>query len=353
MEPQKLTPYERAALHRAYEHLTALDPVTAVRMPMPIEAGNLSITTAGMRGHYVFTIRRSLFPKTMPHFLHRLQKRSIPKRARHLLITDYLTDEGLTLVRRARDVDYVDEAGNMLLRWPHLHVDIRGRRRIPGSGRGRPLSTAGGARVLFALLAPPSLHGVVYRDLELLGGVTLGTISQTINQLRLRTLVERRSNILVRLRSADLLDLWVSGYAQRLRPQLVVGRYRAGQSLDAVVEHVRRDLSSNNWALTGGLAAEALTKHYRGDSLGLFIRDWDPARVKDWRWLPDEHGPITVFRPFSDGMLMERLLVGGMPVVHPLLVYAELVFDGRERAHETAEQIREQHLAYLTDDSSP
>jgi hypothetical protein len=353
MAPRKFTPYERTALHRAYEHLTALDPVTAVRIPMPMEAGNLSIAAAGPRMHYVFSVRRSLFPKTMPHFLHQLQKRSISKEARHLLITDYLTDAGLNLVRSTRNVDYVDEAGNMLLRWPHLHIEIRGRRRVASSsGRGHPLSTAGGARVLFALLAPRSLHGVVYRDLEVLGGVTLGTISQTINRLRLRTLIERRSNTLVRLRPADLLELWVTGYAQRLRPQLVVGRYRSGQSLGAVVEQVQRDLPREEWALTGGFAAEALTKHFRGDSLELFMRAWEPDRMKRWRWLPDEHGPITIFRPFSDGMFIERMLVDGRPVIHPLLVYAELIVDGRERAHETAERVREQYLGYLTDDVS-
>jgi hypothetical protein len=139
------------------------------------------------------------------------------------LITDYLTEEGRNLLLGTPNVDYVDEAGNMLLRWPRLYVDIRGRRRLAGSGRGQPLSTAGGTRVLFALLAPRSLQGVVYRDLELLAGVTLGTISRTINQLRLRTLLQRRVDTLIRLRPLELLELWVTGYAERLRPRLVIG----------------------------------------------------------------------------------------------------------------------------------
>jgi hypothetical protein len=120
-----------------------------------------------------------------------------------------------------------------------------------------------------------------------------------------------------------------------------------------VVQRIRQDLPVQAWALTGGFAGEALTKHYRGDTLGVFIDGWEPETMKRWRWLPDERGPITVFRPFSAGMLMERSFVDENPMAHPLLVYAELAYDGRERAHETAERIREQYLQYLTNDATP
>lgn len=353
MKPKKFTPYERATFQRTYQQLAAMDPVTAVRTPAPLDKnGQLSITTAGQRLPYFFSIRRSIFPKTMPHVLQLLQRRSAPSGTRYLLMTDYLTDEAVNLVRATRDVDYVDEAGNMLLRWPRFYIDIRGRRRATPRGRARPLATAGGTRVIFALLAVRSLHNVVYRDLELLSGVTVGTISQTINQLRRHGLLERRSKTLVRLRASDLLELWISGYAQWLRPQLIVGHYRSAESLEALVQHLRRELPPEGWALTGGFAAEMMTRHYRGDTLGLFVRTWEPNRSQELRWLPDDHGPITVFRPFSDGLLMERRLLDEAPIVHPLLVYAELIFDGRERSREAAEQVRERYLGYLTDDAS-
>lgn len=352
MASRKFTPYEQTTLQRAYEHLSALETVTAVRTPVPLEDGKLSIATARLRLPYAFRIRRTIFPKTLPHVLQQLQKSPAPRGTRHLLITDYLTDEGLDLLRATDDVDYVDEAGNMLLRWPHFYVDIRGRRRSPSPGRARPLATAGGMRVIFALLAQRSLHHVIYRDLELISGVTIGTISQTINGLQRRGLLERRARRLMRLHAAELLDLWIHGYAQWLRPQLVVGRYRSAQALEEVVQQVRSDLPPEEWALTGGFAADAMTKHYRGDTLGLFIRGWEPKRSKDWRWLPDDRGPITVFRSFSDALPMERPLLTGDPVVHPLLVYAELIFDGRERARDAAERVRQRRLGYLTDDSS-
>src|SRR5439155_14619813 len=119
-------------------------------------------------------------------------------------------DEALELVRNTKDVDYVDEAGNMLLRWPGFYVDVRGRRRPRSTGRARPLATAGGMRVLFGLLAQRSLNHVVYRDLETLSGVTLGTISQTIKELRVRGMLEKHRNELVRVRPDALLHLWVS-----------------------------------------------------------------------------------------------------------------------------------------------
>lgn len=347
-----LTPYEQATLQRAYEHFTGLDSTTAVRIRAPIEDGDLALITSDKRLIYRFEVKRTIFPKMLPHVLHQLKQRPVPRGARRLLITEYLTDEGVEIVRRAKDVDYVDEAGNMLLRWPGFYVEIRGRRRVSTPGRARPLATAGGMRVLFALLAQQSLNHVVYRDLEVLSGVTLGTISQTIKELRLRGLLERRRGELLRTRPQALLDLWSSGYAQWLRPQLVVGQYRSPRTLEEVVAQLRESLDETEWALTGGFAAEAMTKYYRGETLGIFVRRWQPENLKTWRWLPDEEGPITVFRPFSDWLLKERPTLRDSPVMHPLLVYAELIFDGRERPRQAAERIRDRFLRYLTDAST-
>ena len=348
-----LTPYEHSTLQRVYEQLSALEPVRAVRIPSPIEDGTLALVTTEGRFVYSFRVKRTVFPKTLAHVVARLQKRPIERGRRHLLVTDYVSDEALTLLRAEKDVDYVDEAGNMLLRWPRFYVEIRGHKRAPSAlGRARPLATAGGIRALFALLAEHSLEHVVYRELEAQSGVTLGTISNTVKELRARGFLGRQAKRLVRSRPQVLLDLWAEGYAQWLRPRLVIGRYQSADPLENVVDLVRRTLKDESWGVTGGFAAEIMTRHYRGETLGLFIGNWRPERAREWRWLPSADGPITVFRPFSDWLLLHRLLLPKGPVVHPLLVYAELVCDGRERARAAAERVREQYLDYLSDASA-
>jgi len=69
------------------------------------------------------------------------------------------------------------------------------------------------------------------------------------------------------------------------------------------------------------------------------------------RWLPSADGPITVLRPFSLQASHHAILKGNRRVADPLLVYAELLFEGRERERETARLVYEQYLAHLSDGS--
>ncbi|TMH67980.1 MAG: hypothetical protein E6H51_17425, partial [Betaproteobacteria bacterium] len=76
----------------------------------------------------------------------------------------------------------------------------------------------------------------------------------------------------------------------------------------------------------------------------LFVDPWSSTRAAALRWLPSVDGPITLLRMFWPATVKRTLEKGGARVAHPLLVYAELLFQGREREVETARLIYDQYL---------
>ncbi|MFQ5814760.1 MAG: type IV toxin-antitoxin system AbiEi family antitoxin, partial [Anaerolineae bacterium] len=101
------------------------------------------------------------------------------------------------------------------------------------------------------------------------------------------------------------------------------------------------------WALTGGFAAYLLTRHFRGDQIGLFVSEWPAGLARRLKWLPSHQGPVTVLRRFSPLVVFAWKDPSEVPVAHPLLVYAELIFQGRERELGAAKILYDRYLGNI------
>jgi Transcriptional regulator, AbiEi antitoxin, Type IV TA system len=95
---------------------------------------------------------------------------------------------------------------------------------------------------------------------------------------------------------------------------------------------------SLRWSLLGGPAAYELQHFYRGMEIPLFIHNFSDTTVRHLRLLPDAQGPITLLRSF--GTLPYWKEIAGKTLVHPWLIYAELMHLPDPRAHEAAEELR-------------
>ena len=339
---------ERPIVDECLARLKAVETVRAVDLrPGPAD-GLLVLTTHSGRFQYLCEVKRAL---NRPRLEHALVSAAHPPRAgtRRLLLTDFVPDSLIDLFQQAQ-VDFVDAAGNMLLRWPgKLHVHVKGMKptRI-AEATASFLTTPNGLRILFALLAEPGADVPAYRELAEQAAVSLGTVGRVALELKRRGFLEmqRRRKRRILRRKRELLELWVGGYAERLRPQLVIGRFRSPDRdpADALKRLTADGDGSLRWALTGGFAADALTGHYRGDQLILFVDPWSSSRAAGLRWLPSVDGPITLLRMFWPRSVERTLEKGEARVAHPLLVYAELLFQGREREVETAKLVYDQYL---------
>ena len=243
-------------------------------------------------------------------------------------------------------VNFIDLAGNC-----HVRFDDRYLARIQGNAQAAQSPGDKGMRAasyggLLALL--------IERDL--LDGTTraiasaAGDISpQTAADLRAR-LVEQ--GLLLRARGhhrwsptgrKHALDLWLTGWTTTLFPRLLVGRFRARTrdlpTLEAQLAAALTPITPWRWG--GGAGAQRLTQFYRGEQTVIYVQESPTDLAKRLGLVPDRAGPVVLVR--SPGTLAFR---GPHPeTVHPLLVYADLLAEGHERAREAAAELSARFLA--------
>jgi len=349
---------ERGTLETCLANLRALEAIKNIDLkerktglPPGADAKLVLCTNAGQLA-YVVEVKRTVAPAGLEHLLQQLERYGQGTKARPLLLTDYVSPKLAERLIYA-GVNFADAAGNVYLNWPgKLHIQIQGRKqRQIAEAKSERLTQPSGLRILYALLTRPAENWGTYRDIAKASGVALGSIAVVMRELKAKGYLVQEGRDEWRLtQKRKLLDLWVEGYGGRLRPNLLIGRYQPGE---ANLEQTLRVLGSEledkkiSWAITGGFAADILTRHFRGEQLSFFAQDWPLDVTRRLKWLPSNRGPVTVLRKFSPLVTFNVETPRSQPVAHPLLVYAELIFQGRERELETAKILYDKYLSLL------
>jgi hypothetical protein len=241
-------------------------------------------------------------------------------------------------------VAFLDEAGNchLALGQDYLaHVEGRRRERPVRQGRGLgPRSY----QVLFALLARPELVTAPIRSLAEAAGVRKTAAADLLQRLTEEGFVLRDKAGRRIVRADALVDRWATGYADKLRPRLLVGRYRAaGNDPLAFETHASIMLEAMKWAWGGATAAFKLTRHYRSSTTTIHVASPPATLQRQLGLLTANDGPIVLLDvPGPLGLQSSH-----PHVAHPLLVYAELLAEGNERALEAAGEIRSRFLGHI------
>jgi hypothetical protein len=196
--------------------------------------------------------------------------------------------------------------------------------------------------VLFAILAEPDLLDLPARKLATLAGVGKTAVANTLRRMEEEGLIAKGDGRRHLLGRGQILERWIAGYANVVRPRLTVGRYRTpDRDLHALEQRITRVLKKHvDWGWGGGAAAERLDHHYHGTETIIHVTKRDYHLEALIQAIPDRNGPLTVL--LVPGQVALR---GVIPhTVHPLLVYTELVIMPDERALEAANRIRDKFL---------
>jgi hypothetical protein len=355
---------ERETLETCVANLRALEAVKDIDLrecenvlPHVVNAKLVLRTNAGQFVYFV-EVKRAVSAPGLEHLFLQLERYAQGTKAKPLLLSNYISPNLAERLIRG-GVNFADAAGNVYLNWPgKLHIEIQGRKpKQIAEAKGERLSQPSGLKVLYALLTQASEDLGAYREIAKASGVALGSIAWIARELKAKGYLVQRGRDRWRLtQKRRLLDLWVGGYGARLRPNLLIGRYQPGEAdLEQTTRVLESELTNKkiSWALTGGFAADVLTRHFLGEQLSFFAAEWPLDLTRRLKWLPSEHGSVIVLRKFSPLVTFNMELPTSRPVAHPLLVYAELIFQGREREVETARIVYDRYLSPLISENGP
>lgn len=278
---------------------------------------------------YAVEVKKGLRPATLGAALHQIEHAGKPP----LLVTDYVTPP-LAEKLKARNIAFLDAAGNAFLDQPPVYIWIKGERPLetPATDKveGRAFQ-ASGLKVLFALLCNTDWVAEPYREIARLAGVAHGTVGWVMADLPNLGFVAEINGERRLLRPELLLKQWAEAYARTLRPKLVLGRFRTDQARWwAKVQPARYDL-----VFGGEVAAERLTRALRPETVTLYGEKADPRLLTDYKLQKDPHGPVEILQRFWDFPTENQDLTPDP------LVYADLLNIGDARCLEAADLIYE------------
>jgi hypothetical protein len=240
---------------------------------------------------------------------------------------------------RERKIGYLDLAGNIYVDTGYQFIWVDGKKpveiRVTVTNRA---FTKTGLRTVFYLLLKNDAINMPYRQLAEITGVALGNIKNVIEGLKVAGYILRLNKTTLKIQNKrELLERWIAGYGETLKPTLHAGTYKFWDN-DKLLNWQILPIDYKEALWGGEPAAELLTNYLRPTQLTIYT-NWKNPMVTKWTLIPDEKGNIEFYKKFwNDEKVNEE------KTVPTLLVYADLILTADPRAHETAMMIYDKYL---------
>lgn len=255
-----------------------------------------------------------------------------------LLIAKYVNAPMAERLRQD-SLEFIDTGGNAFIHKPPLYIFVKGNRRpdffeqAPLQRRFKPV----GQRMIFAFLCNPGLVNKTYREIAAATEVALGTVGWIMKELTdLGFLFRRGKRGLKLVQREKLLLQWVNAYPEQLRPKQILGRYRGENGW---WQQKKLEPLIAQWG--GEVAAARLTQYLKPELITVYttMPELDQFLLKN-RLKRDIAGDVEILARFWTPVERRE----DDDLVHPILIYADLLATGNQRNRETAKMIYEQHV---------
>ena len=244
----------------------------------------------------------------------------------------------------SNSVNYLDIAGNCNIRYKDLIIQIEGKKRekIANANQARAFQEAG-IKIIFHLLSDTQNLQLTYRQLAQLADVSLGSVSNVMEELIGLDFLLVTSQKRVLKNIPILLERWTTAYHDTLRPRLLLKKMRFTKpeqysNWDTLPIQDVEDVSL--WG--GEPAASLLTNYLYPERFTIYTYSWQ-GLMQDLQLMPDSNGSIEVLKMFWK----EKEMYRGKYIVPPLLIYADLMGSRMGRNIETAKMILENELSNI------
>ncbi len=258
---------------------------------------------------------------------------------RGLLVADYINP---MMADRLRELDiwFLDTVGNAYINEPPILIYIRGNRpeTLMGTTTKRRAFQPTGLKVVYAFLCKPELVNAPYRDIASAADVALGTVGWVITDLTDLGYIVKMGRNQRRLKKLDkLFERWVEAYPDQLRPKLLIGKFTSNEP---EWWNKTAKLQNLNAYLGGEIAAEYLTHYLKPETKTVYVRERPQDLQLNFKMRKDPRGDIELLDTFWN-IEYDR---ADKKIVHPILIYADLLATGDPRNIETAEMIYETEI---------
>ena len=242
-------------------------------------------------------------------------------------------------------INFLDQAGNIhLVLGRNYERTIIGNKENTAPKEGKRVSPAI-AQLVFTFATKEQAGSWSVRQLAEASGLSKSNVAKVRQQLIDRGVLRKTGQGFEIRDKSRVREELLRGYELALRPKLLIGRFRSADSeLDDILANIREVFAelSIRWSLTGGPAAHALQKFYRGLELPIFVNSFPDQLRRRLRIIPDKSGPLTFLRSFGTVPFWRE--AEPLPLAHPWLIYSELMYSSDPRAHEAAEEIKREFL---------
>ncbi|NDC40123.1 MAG: hypothetical protein EBZ77_00975, partial [Chitinophagia bacterium] len=197
---------------------------------------------------------------------------------------------------RAEKIAYLDTAGNVFIHTEGTYLWIEGHKALKKAKvvTNRAFTKAG-LKVVFYLLHEREAINMPYRQLAERTGVALGNIQNVLEGLKNAGFIlhsDKQRKLLHNKKA--LLNRWIDGYRETLKPALHLGNYRFWDK-DAIHHWEKLVFPDQIIAAWGGEpAAAALTNYFNPQELTIYTNG-KSALVPLWRLIPNEKGELHIY----------------------------------------------------------
>jgi hypothetical protein len=300
---------------------------------LPELDGRLTITFEGHKLTFNVEVKTELRHHQLPD-LQNLAKRHAP-----MMIIAYRIFPKIKEELRHLNIAYLEANGNIFFKEKGTYICIDTQPLLPGTKTDRNRAfTKTGLRVVFQFLLAEEFINLPYREIAERLAVGLGNINYVMTGLKEMGFIVQLDKKRYKMQNKkELLDKWITGYKEKLQPDLLIGRFDFVDK-DDYLRWKDIPLITNKTRWGGEPAANMLTDYLQPGKFTIYTAETRLDVIKKYKLFPEENGPVTAYRKFWEDV------PGYETTVPPLLVYADLVSEGDRRLTETAEKVYDEYL---------
>lgn len=245
---------------------------------------------------------------------------------------------------KTENIQFIDTVGNAYFKSEHIYVFNFGNKpkdtvthRKESQGKA---FTPKGMQVVLALLLDSELVKKSFRSISEVTGVALGTVKLVMDDLVNLNYVHMVAKQRKLLNKNELVEGFLKNYSMKFRNKQALELFTTTdiERLDTI------DISQYEALWGGEYAAEVYTNYLKASSRTIYLPEqYKSAFIKQARLRKPKANEnidyaVNIITPYTKTEYLE----GNKELVHPFLVYAELITSGEPRQMETAEKLNVQ-----------